>query len=105
MIFIFSQGWGAGYFLPAPDFFFLAAPAPRFFSSGSGSGSGSKEPKTAGSGSGSPALVFLFSGQGVYSPYILSGPTTKKKLFLCVSSLMNIGYESCPASIKTSLLF
>jgi len=31
---------------------------------------------------------FLLSGQEVYPPYTLSGPTTKKNTFLCVSSLM-----------------
>jgi hypothetical protein len=50
MLFIFSQGCGAGFFLRAP------APGPCFFSSGSGSGS--KEPKyPAPTGSGSPALM------------------------------------------------
>ena len=59
MLFIFSQGWGAGYFFsgsgsrlffqraPAP----APAPAPGFVFSGYGS----KEPKTP--GSGSPALA------------------------------------------------
>ena len=32
---------------------------------------------------------FLLSGQGVSPPYTLSGPTTKKKKKLCVSSLIN----------------
>ena len=55
MLYIFSQGWGAGQILSGSGswLFFQAAPAPGFFTSVSGSGS--KEPKIP--GSGSPALL------------------------------------------------
>ena len=32
-------------------------------------------------------VFFCLVVRGVYPPYTLSGPTTKKTLFLCVSSL------------------
>jgi len=46
--------------------------------------------------------------RGVYPPYTLSGPTTKKKLFLCASSLSYSCCEICiylehiPSSLKTA---
>ena len=61
MLFIFS----------APDFFFQAAPAPGFFSSGSGSGS--KEPKTPGSGSPALPRIVIFHAVGTYLSLLLVG--------------------------------
>ena len=38
-------------------------------------------------------VVYCLVFRGVYPPYTLGGPTTKKTLFLCVSSLSGDGLE------------